>query len=65
MGTGYKIAAALVLALMGMTFFASFRGWGLRSTTDAQAVKRRRDVRTGSGGYYGRSYYGGGHRYGK
>jgi hypothetical protein len=66
MGIGYRIAALVVVALMGLTFFAAFRGWGLRSTTDAEAMRRREhSVRTGSRSYIRRSHYGGGHRYGK
>lgn len=61
---GYRIAAFILIGLLGLTLLASYRGWGLRSTAEAQALRRRRDVRTGSRGYY-RSYYGGGHRYGK
>lgn len=61
---GYRIAAALLLGLLGVTWYASMVGWGLRSTADARALRQRRDVRTGSGGPY-RSYYGGGPRYGK
>jgi hypothetical protein len=64
MGVGYRIATLAVLALLGLTWFASVYGWGLRSAADAQALRRRRDVRAGSGGVY-RGYYGGGPRYGK
>ncbi len=64
MSAGYRIAALVVLALLGLTWFASLHGWGLRSTADARALRPRRDVRAGSGGAY-RGYYGGGPRYGK
>jgi hypothetical protein len=70
---GYKIAAIAVLLLLGMTFWASYSGWGLRSTARAEAEARRRghSIRGGSGGGlygrpYGRGYYGGGGpRFGK
>ncbi len=66
---GYKIAAVAVLLLLGMTYWASYSGWGLRSTAQAEAEARRRghSIRGGSsGGLYGRSYYGGGGpRFGK
>ena len=60
---GYRIAAAVLLLLLGFTWFASLYGWGLRSTADARALRERRSVRQGSSGV--RSYYGGGPRYGK
>ncbi len=64
MGWGYRAATVVLIVLMMLTFFASFSGWGLRSTTDAQALKRRRDVRAGSS-RVGRVYSGGGYRFGK
>ncbi len=64
MGRGYQAATAVLIALLILTFSASFFGWGLRSTTDAQAIKRRRDVRAGSS-RVGRVYSGGGYRFGK
>lgn len=63
MGVGYRIATILLAVLLGVTWFASVYGWGLRSTADARALRERRSVRRGSTGY--RSYYGGGPRYGK
>ena len=64
MGIGYRLAAVVLIALLGMTWWASTTGWGLRSTAQAQAeaLRRRRSVRPGG---YGSRYYGGGPRFGK
>jgi len=69
----YKLAAVVAVVLLGMTFWASRQGWGLRSTAraEAEAIRRQRSVRPGGGvGLYGRSYRrgyygGGGPRFGK
>ena len=68
MGWGYRIAAIMILALLGVTWLASVYGWGLRDTARAQAEAIRRQ-RSGGGGIRSagirRGSYGGGHRYGK
>lgn len=64
MGPGYRVATVVLIVLLFLCFFGSFFGWGLRSTTDAQALQRRRDVRAGSS-RVGRSFSGGGYRFGK
>lgn len=68
MGWGYRIASIIILALLGVIWFASVYGWGLKDTARAQAEAIRRQ-RTGSGGIRSsgvrRGYYGGGYRYGK
>ncbi len=65
MGIGYRLAAIAMVALLGMTWWASMTGWGLRSTAQAraEALRRRRSVRPG--GYGMGRYYGGGPRFGK
>ena len=65
MSPGHRIGAAVLLALLAVTWLASVYGWGLRSTAvaDARIREKRRSVRTGSSGY--RPYGGGGPRYGK
>jgi hypothetical protein len=61
MSIGYKIAAALVVALFFLAFFGSYYGWGL--TSDSEAKAKSRSVRSGSAG--GRFFYGGGGGFGK
>lgn len=60
MTTGYRIASGIVLLLLGLTFAASYYGWGLTADPRLQA---RGSLRSGS--LHGRSYFGGGPGYGK
>jgi hypothetical protein len=57
--TGYKIAALLLVLLLGVVFVASYLGWGVAS----DASVRAKSVRQGS--LHGRRVFGGGPGYGK
>lgn len=60
MTPGYQIAAAILVALLGLAIAASHFGWGLRR--DPQ-VQTRGSLRGGS--LHQRSFGGGGYGYGK
>ncbi len=67
MNSPYGVLTAVVFILLLLTWYASFSGWGLPSTTQAGVWS----VRTGSlghrsyGGYSSSSYSGGGSHGGK
>jgi hypothetical protein len=62
MSFGHRIASAALFGVLGLVWYASLHGWGLRSEADVLAQGQGR-VRTGS--LHARHFYGGGPRYGK
>jgi hypothetical protein len=60
MSAGYRWASAVVFVLLGLTYAASYYGWGLQRDPRLEA---QRSLRTGS--THGRHYFGGGPGYGK